>query len=358
MVMTIGPNRQLFVSLHLEAPPNHSLTAAGVRDWYKDAIGKAEQYTLHNVVVTDTFHFQSRRLDNLDLEAGVTHPDAFALLGYLAAVSNYIGLTADFTPTEHEPFHIARALSSLDYASDGRAGWFPQSDRLHESERQTEEFTAVVTKLWDSWDDEALLADQESGRYLDNKRIRTIDHEGEFYKVQGPLSFPRPLQGYPVGFVIAESFTDQTYADIVIHKHGGGLNEGLALKDKLRSQTLIHIAAITVVVTDSPEEAEQVLKSPEPAKHYRTSSSAGAPAFLLAGTASQLALRLEHWFLANLLDGIHLSRHTLPSEADRFMEQVIPLLQKRGICRKGYPNTSLREQLGLPYMANPHTGAE
>lgn len=56
----------------------------------------------------------------------------------------------------------------------------------------------MAQKLWDSWDDDAISADKESGVWGHNDKVRTVDHRGEFFSVRGPLNVPRPIQGYPL----------------------------------------------------------------------------------------------------------------------------------------------------------------
>jgi FMN-dependent oxidoreductase (nitrilotriacetate monooxygenase family) len=68
----------------------------------------------------------------------------------------------------------------------------------------------VVRKLWRSWDDDALLLDQPSGRYLDTAKVRTIDHAGAAFTVRGPLNVPRTPQGEPVLFQAGDSDASRT----------------------------------------------------------------------------------------------------------------------------------------------------
>jgi alkanesulfonate monooxygenase len=63
----------------------------------------------------------------------------------------------------------------------------------------------VAKGLWDGWADDAFLYDKKSGRYLDAGRFRTLDHDGEFFQVRGPLNVARPPQGHPVLFLAGQS---------------------------------------------------------------------------------------------------------------------------------------------------------
>lgn len=60
------------------------------------------------------------------------------------------------------------------------------------------EFLDVAFKLWDSWDDDAILADKAAGVWADSDRVRAIEHSGSHFSVRGPLDIPRSPQGHPV----------------------------------------------------------------------------------------------------------------------------------------------------------------
>ncbi|MER5297494.1 LLM class flavin-dependent oxidoreductase [Streptomyces pharetrae] len=148
--------------------------------------------------------------------------EPFTWLAALAAATERIGLIATASTTYTEPYNLARLFASLDHLSGGRAGWnivttgAPQAARnfgldahpVHaERYDRAHEFVDVVSKLWDSWDDEALIADQRTGVFADTDRIRPIDHEGRHFRVRGPLNTPRGPQGRPV-YVQAGSSED------------------------------------------------------------------------------------------------------------------------------------------------------
>lgn len=56
----------------------------------------------------------------------------------------------------------------------------------------------MSTKLWDSWADDAVVADKEAGVHALADRVRGIGHTGEFFRVDGPLNVQRSPQGYPL----------------------------------------------------------------------------------------------------------------------------------------------------------------
>jgi FMN-dependent oxidoreductase (nitrilotriacetate monooxygenase family) len=180
--------------------------------------------------VTDVHHYQHLaqvaergRLDSVFLADGlalwgnVRHNalgglEPLTLLAALAAVTDHIGLIATVSTTYNEPFHVARKFASLDHISGGRAGWnivtsaseaeahnFGIERPAHKDRyARATEFLEVVTKLWDSWEDGAILGDHRSGNYADTDRIHTLDHIGPHFRVRGPLNTSRPPQGHPL----------------------------------------------------------------------------------------------------------------------------------------------------------------
>src|SRR5690606_26664379 len=64
---------------------------------------------------------------------------------------------------------------------------------------RAEEFVDAVLRLWDSWADDALELDRK-GAYARSDKVRAVHHKGEHFRVDGPLTVPRPPQGHPVLF--------------------------------------------------------------------------------------------------------------------------------------------------------------
>src|SRR3954466_8392781 len=152
-------------------------------------------------------------MDALKRSATVTSFDPATLLPAPAVVTERLGLIATASTTFEEPYHVARRFAALDHLSGGRAGWnLVTSGNPHEAMnfgreehvehdaryRRAREFFDVVTGLWDSWADDAFLRDVESGVYFDPEKLHTLDHNGEHFKVKGPLNIARPVQGWPV----------------------------------------------------------------------------------------------------------------------------------------------------------------
>lgn len=151
--------------------------------------------------------------DSLALTGGVPALEPLTLLSALAASTEKIGLIGTATTTYNEPYTVARQFASLDQISDGRAGWnlvtsdnaaeaanFGRDQHVAHAARyeRAREFHQVVTGLWDSWQDGALINDKAGGRLIDPARLRKLNHRGPHFAVAGPLNVSRSLQGRPV----------------------------------------------------------------------------------------------------------------------------------------------------------------
>jgi N-acetyl-S-(2-succino)cysteine monooxygenase len=77
---------------------------------------------------------------------------------------------------------------------------------------------------------------------------------------------------------------------------------------------------------------------------------------LLVGTPEQVADGLEEWFVAGAADGFNIMPPSFPGAFDDFVEQVVPILQKRGLFRTEYSGRTLRDHLGLPRPPHPRAG--
>ncbi|MGW0906009.1 LLM class flavin-dependent oxidoreductase [Streptomyces sp. NPDC002853] len=202
-------------------------------DFYQDLARRAEAATFDGIFFADG----PALADNVRY-ASRFRLEPFTWLSAIAAVTSRIGLIATASTTYSEPYNLARLFASLDHLSRGRAGWnivttgAPQAalnfgldaHPVHaERYDRAREFLDVVTKLWDSWEDDALVADQKNGLFADTDRIHAIDHEGPRLKVRGPLNTPRTPQGRPV-YVQAGSSEDgrafaARYAEAVFTAH-------------------------------------------------------------------------------------------------------------------------------------------
>ena len=150
----------------------------------------------------------------------VVRHEPLTLLAALAPLTNNIGLVATASTTYNEPFNLARRLASIDHISGGRVGWnvvtgynieeaqnygFDQVPDSATRYARVYEFLEITKGLWDSWEDDALIRDKESGIYLDPEKVHVLDYKGKQFRVRGPLDVARSPQGYPVFVTAGES---------------------------------------------------------------------------------------------------------------------------------------------------------
>ncbi|MFV9474364.1 LLM class flavin-dependent oxidoreductase [Advenella sp. RU8] len=164
----------------------------------------------------DAVFFYDNVFSASDSETVARSPQAprwepIVLLSALAVTTRRIGLVASVSTSYNEPYNVARKFAALDHLSKGRAGWnvvtstgggenFNLSGHMDHAKRyeRAHEFVDVVTGLWDSWADDAFLRNKQTGQWADPAKLHLLNHDGEFFKVKGPLNAPRPLQGWPV----------------------------------------------------------------------------------------------------------------------------------------------------------------
>src|SRR5699024_12542402 len=130
--------------------------------------------------------------------------------------------------TFSSPYNVARQFSGLDSLSGGRAGWnvvtsavgnenYGMDSMPSPAERyaRATEFVDIVTQLWDSWSDDAVIVDRERGWWGDPDCIRAINHAGEYYWVAGPINTRRSPQGRAVLVQAGPSYDQLTLCSAI-----------------------------------------------------------------------------------------------------------------------------------------------
>lgn len=181
-------------------------------DLYRNLAETAERGKFDMIFFADGYAVQDR--DGIGIEQTVNvRPDPLTILSALSVVTKKIGLAATVSTTYNEPFHIARKFASIDHFSRGRTAWnvvtssseaealnFSKDHHLEHSVRykRAEEFVDVVRKLWDSWEDDALTLNKQTGSFADPSYVHQLNHKGKWFQVKGPLNMSRPVQGHSV----------------------------------------------------------------------------------------------------------------------------------------------------------------
>jgi FMN-dependent oxidoreductase (nitrilotriacetate monooxygenase family) len=358
------------------------------------------------------------------------------MLAAIAVGTRRIGLIATASTTYNSPYNLARRFAAVDHISHGRAGWnivtTSSADAAHNFgqdgqqahfdryERATE-FLDVITRLWDSWEDGAVVGDKDAWVWADPDKVHRIDHEGKYFKVRGPLNSPRSPQGHPVlvqagssldGRIFAGRYAEAVftaqrtlaegqafYADLKRRaSENGRREEGIVIlpgvvpylgstetEARAREQEftdhinpahgLLQLSRIfgvdlTGVELDQPLPEVPLEDDIEGHKSRSTLIANLAEAERLTvrqllgklgggrghrsftGTPEQLADDLELWFRNGAADGFNIMPPAYPADLETFVEQVVPILRRRGLFREEYEQATLRGHYGLTRPAS------
>jgi FMN-dependent oxidoreductase (nitrilotriacetate monooxygenase family) len=139
-----------------------------------------------------------------DLKHGVNPKhDPVPLAVLMANATTRLGVIPTMSTTFYPPFLLARLCSTIDHIARGRFGWNVVTsgedrsaqnfgmDKLYEHDERyarAAEYMEVVSQLWESWEPDAIERDYTTGTYANYKKVHTIDFEGKYYKVRGPLN--------------------------------------------------------------------------------------------------------------------------------------------------------------------------
>lgn len=365
--------------------------------------------------------------------------EPLTILSALAGATSHIGLVGTLTSSYSEPFNVARQFASLDHISGGRAGWNVVTSWLEgsaanysrathyahdERYRLAAEHLDVVQGLWDSWEDDALVHDKESGVFFDPKKLHALNHKGEFFQVRGPLNIARSPQGQPVIFQAGASEDGRNFAaaraDAIFVQHDDlaaaqayhadlkrrvagfgrdpddvfilpGMRPVIGSTEEEVTRKYNDFAALTSIGNalsmlgrpfNDYDFSVHDLDAPFPeevAAHGANSNRSTSDRILavarsgnltlrqvaqrfatprtdFVGTPEQVADAAERWLTRRGADGFMINV-SLPRELDVFAEQVVPILQKRGVFRSEYEADTFRGNLGIEKPVNRYAAA-
>jgi alkanesulfonate monooxygenase SsuD/methylene tetrahydromethanopterin reductase-like flavin-dependent oxidoreductase (luciferase family) len=373
-----------------DAAPDQLFTAA----YWANLAAEAERGLLDFLTIEDSLGQQSARYDGPDPRTDQVRGrlDAVLTASWIAPLTSHIGLVPTATVVHTEPFHVSKAIATLDYVSLGRAGWRAQLSRpwenslfgrreptvfgvadfdRPEAQRQLAEgfdeaadFVEVVRLLWDSWEDDAAIRDAATGRFVDRGKLHYTDFRGRWFSVRGPSITPRPPQGQPLVTALAHATIPYRFAARaadVVYVTPRDAGHARAIVDEVRAEQAVagragetlHVFGDLVVFLEETEAAAAARKA-------RLDEAAGAEyasdARIFAGTPAQLAELLLDWRGAGL-SGFRLRPGALPHDLLQITRGVVPELQRRHSFRTAYEGTGLRERLGLPRPASRYAAA-
>lgn len=303
--------------------------------------------------------------------------NALQRAAFAGPITRSIALIPEVDTVYTEPFHISTQLASLDYVSGGRAGWLVAAsesaadaaavgrdavrrDRLGQEAADSIE---VGRRLWDSWEDDAVIRDVATGRYLDVDRLHYVDFEsradsgGKGYSVKGPAIIPRPIQGQlPVlakaGLLAPES-------------EGAGAVDALLVSAPTPELLAAEVAetresGATGAVPALIAELDVVLDARGQSAAARLAALDGhtpwsSPRARFAGSAAELTELLAG--LLGVADGVRLHPAVLDVDLEELAQLVLPALRRRGVLAPNTQDATFREQLGLARPASRYAVA-
>ena len=353
--------------------------------YWRDLVRAADDAGLVLATIEDALTLEGRTTES---DAGIRRDrvrgrlDALLVASFLAPLTRRIGLVPTLTTTHPEPFHLATGLQTLDHASLGRAGarivagsspqeranfgrrsdgpaGFPASGGVEDDPaweaafREAGEVVEAIRVLADSWEDDAIIRDVESGRFLDRERVHNADFEGEFFSITGASIVPRSPQGQPLITALAHQSIPYRFAaehaDVVFITPRDAEDAAAIIVEVARaaaevreeSEPLRVFADLLVLIEDTTQKAHATWNRLE----ERAQISTGAR--VVIGTAETVADEIRALAAAGV-DGIRLRPARLPADLVAITEQLVPLLEAAGVLHQDDGAPTLRQRLGLP----------
>jgi len=251
--------RQIRLNLNLQTAGRHDAAwktqentdhLAADADWYVRVAQLAEKGKLDAIFLADGHG----SLGGESVRRPWRGLDPTVLLAAIAQKTERIGLVSTVHAIYGHPFSVARTIASLDHVSKGRAAWNiitsqnpPTLEALGVQEpldpdtryRKAEEFVEIVTGLWDSLPQSAIVDDREQDLYIDTSQTHPVDYKGEFYTTKAVLPLPGGHAGRPVLFQAGASDRSRAFGG----KWADALFTGQRTKELARSFSA-HVKAI------------------------------------------------------------------------------------------------------------------
>jgi alkanesulfonate monooxygenase SsuD/methylene tetrahydromethanopterin reductase-like flavin-dependent oxidoreductase (luciferase family) len=322
--------------------------------YWADLAATAERGLLDFLTIDDALTPQPGRREAISPRRLAGRGDAVLIAARIAPVTRHIGLIPVATVTHTEPFHVSKAIASLDHVSHGRAGWQPRvSSSAHEAALfgrrdvahdgvdlfdEAADAVEVVRRLWDSWEDDAIIRDAATGRYIDRNKLHYVDFHGKYFSVKGPSITPRPPQGQPVVAALA---------------HAPRIYEFAAASADLVFITPTDNATLDTIRGEVMAAGGQHLKVyADVVVTFGGDTEFGSDALIFDGSADDVVDLLLDWQRRGI-DGARLRPAVNATDLPVIVDEVVPLLQRAGVFRTGYTDgETLRRRLDLPIAPN------
>ncbi|KQR22571.1 dibenzothiophene desulfurization enzyme [Agreia sp. Leaf335] len=416
----------------------------GVQGWGDPSYGIGYDWKKPQIYQDAARLFEHSGLDLLIIEDGVTVPDTYGgtsevnlanarfapkhdplpLVPYLLSATENLGIVPTLSASFYEPFTAARLLATLQHFADGRLGWnvvtsgsdlaaqnYGRALQIEHDLRydRADEWVSVIRKLWRSWAPGSVLEDAERGVFADFTKVAPINHEGQFFKVRGPINTV-PMSQEPVMVQAGASGRGRDFAgqnsDVIIALSSTP-ERNREFRDSIRQIALAagrnpdHVKvlfAVTPIVTANAEETasakarrsdlnqaaiDEALQSisylsgvdfkafdlDAPLPELTTNSNQGtldnfvksAPpgstlreilqvranrdGLAVIGTADEIVDHLEELGEASGGDGFLFAGQVHPANVHRTLDPLVPVLRRRGLIRREFGDGGLRGNL-------------
>lgn len=347
--------------------------------------------------------------------------DPLPLVPLLAQATKRLGIVPTISTSFYPPFLLARLMATLDLMSNGRVGCnfvtstaqraaqnFGMDDHIEHDTRyeMADEFVEVCSKLWASWDEDAVVMDPEQGVFVDHEKVRPIDFKGRFFASRGPLNTTQPVQGRPVLVQAGGSPQGRHFAskhmDAVLAAYST-VPEMKAFRDDMRRRVVAQgrdpdqckvLFIIAPTLGETNEEAQARFERRQAAKHASPEATLAQMAsltdidfsqidldaplgelttngqqgtlrqFLAQGrTLREIARNYRYgmdeligtpdhvaWMLAEIMeevggDGFMVSGLITRRYIAEIVDGLVPALQRRGLVRTAYEHEHFRDNL-------------
>lgn len=192
------------------------------RDWMKggifvDLASALERACFDYLLVEDTSMIEDAYGGSMEttLKYGLLGPknDPVPLIPMLTQATKSIGVAVTLSTSFYHPYMAARTMTTLDHLTEGRVGLnvvtgssrraaqqYGYDDLMPHAERyqMAHEWMEAVGALWESWEEGAVLVDQEIPRYADHTKVHPVDFTGKYFRTRGPLNTIPGPQRRPV----------------------------------------------------------------------------------------------------------------------------------------------------------------
>lgn len=209
-----------------------SVEQIGEISYYQSLAQLAEKGLFDAVFFADNQSFPARDVS----EMPAFWYDPLINLTAISQATKHVGLVSTISSTFSNPFTAARQLLSLDYVSNGRVGWnlvtsmtdfeamnhgMDALPNHSERYRKADEFAEVMNQLFTSWKRDDFIHCRDKNQLIDPENIHPIQHKGQYFKVNGPLTTPKSPQGKPVamqagaseqGVALAAKYAEAVYS--------------------------------------------------------------------------------------------------------------------------------------------------